>query len=55
MAKIRILTAREVNALPEGFHADDGNLYLRVRNDDSRAWVFRYKVAGKVRELGWVR
>lgn len=52
MAKIRILTARGVNALPEGFHADGGNLYLRVRNDDSRAWVFRYKEAGKVRELG---
>ncbi len=52
MAKIKILTARQVTTLLLGFHPDGGNLYLRVRNTGSRAWVFRYKIAGKVIELG---
>jgi len=46
MAKIKILTARQVTTLLSGFHPDGGNLYLRVRNTGSRAWVFRYKIAG---------
>jgi hypothetical protein len=52
MAKIKILTTRQVTTLLSGFHPDGGNLYLRVRNTGSRAWVFRYKIAGKVIELG---
>jgi len=43
MAKIKLLTARQVNTLPAGFHSDGGNLYLRVRDSGSRSWVFRYK------------
>ena len=43
MAKIKLLTARQVGTLSAGFHADGGNLYLRVRNSGSRSWVFRYK------------
>ena len=45
------LTARQVDALPEGFHSDGGNLYLRVKGG-SRAWVYRFKDKGRVRELG---
>ena len=52
MAKIKLLTARQINTLPVGFHADGGNLYLRVRDNCSRAWVFRYKIAGKATEIG---
>jgi len=52
MAKIKLLTAREVNTLPVGFHKDGGNLYLKVRDTGSRAWVFRYKLAGKAIEIG---
>jgi len=52
MAKIKLLTARQVNTLPAGFHSDGGNLYLRVRDTGGRAWVFRFKIAGKVIELG---
>jgi len=52
MAKIKLLTAREIGTLPPGFHSDGGNLYLRVRDSNSRSWVFRYKLAGKVIELG---
>jgi len=52
MAKIKLLAARAIDTLPPGFHSDGGNLYLRVRDTGSRAWVFRYKLAGKVIELG---
>jgi len=52
MAKIKLLTARQINTLPVGFHSDGGNLYLRVRDNGSRAWVFRYKIAGKATEIG---
>jgi integrase len=60
MAKIKLLTTRQINTLPEGFHADGGNLYLRVRDSGSRSWVFRYKrrekrddkVLDKVTEIG---
>jgi integrase len=50
--KINRLTARRVDALGPGFHADGGGLYLRVRNTGSRSWVFRYSRASKVREIG---
>lgn len=52
MAKIKLLSARQIDTLPTGFHSDGGNLYLRVRDTGGRAWVFRYKLAGKVVELG---
>ncbi len=60
MAKIKLLTARQVNTLSAGFHSDGGNLYLRVRDTGSRSWVFRYKrrekcdekVSDKVIEIG---
>ncbi len=45
------LTVRQVDTLPDGFHSDGGNLYLRVKGG-SRAWVYRYKDKGRVRELG---
>lgn len=45
------LTVRQVETLPDGFHSDGGNLYLRVKGG-SRAWVFRFKDKGRVREIG---
>lgn len=52
MARIKLLTARQVDHLPAGFHSDGGNLYLRVRDAGSRSWVFRYKLAGRTVEIG---
>lgn len=52
MASIKLLSARQVDTLGAGFHSDGGNLYLRVRESGSRSWVFRYKAAGKVVEIG---
>jgi integrase len=53
MAKrIGLLAPRQVDTLNAGFHADGGNLYLRVKDTGARSWVFRYKLKGKVKELG---
>jgi integrase len=52
MARIHRLTAREVETAGVGTHADGGCLYLRVRPNGSRAWVFRATVGGRVREIG---
>ncbi|MBU2804052.1 tyrosine-type recombinase/integrase [Acidithiobacillus ferridurans] len=47
------LTTRQVSTLKDGNHSDGDGLYLRVRNQGrARSWVFRWKQAGKVRELG---
>ena len=47
-----IISPNTVKTLPTGFHADGGNLYLRVKDTGARSWVFRYKKAGKAKELG---
>jgi integrase len=47
------LTARQAETLPDGLHADGGNLYLLVRyGGKGRAWVFRWKAQGKTRQIG---
>nr|MBA3670130.1 DUF4102 domain-containing protein [Sphingomonas sp.] len=51
MAKIRLLKPRQVETLGVGTHADGGNLFLRVRSQHSRQWIFRYKQRGRVREI----
>ena len=40
-----------IESLPDGLHADGGNLYLRKRGG-SRSWIFRYKLNYKTFELG---
>ena len=50
--KLNRLTARQVDTLKVGNHPDGGNLYLRVKDTGARSWVFRYKLSGKVTELG---
>lgn len=51
MANISLLTARQVDTLADGFHADGGNLFLKVKGN-GRSWVFRYKQSGKARDIG---
>lgn len=47
------LSARAVTALKTpGMHADGAGLYLRVRGETIRSWVFVWHVAGKRREMG---
>jgi len=50
--KINKLSAREVATAGVGKHGDGGGLWLRVRANGSRAWVFRFTRNGRVREAG---
>lgn len=54
--ELKILSAVKVaSAKPQAgeyFLNDGGGLYLRVRPDGSRAWIFRYTFGGKRRKLG---
>lgn len=53
MASLNRLSELKVKGkLAPGWHADGGNLFLRVRESGTRSWFFRYKVAGRVREIG---
>lgn len=52
--KLKRLKALDVERteLKAGMHADGGGLYLRVAPGGSRQWIFRYKRAGKLIDLG---
>lgn len=50
--RINKLTAIEIKTAGIGKHGDGGGLWLRVRPNGSRAWVFRYTRNGKSREMG---
>ena len=46
------LTAAKVRTADPGRYGDGGGLYLLVRPEGSRFWLFRYVIAGKMREMG---
>jgi integrase len=46
------LSAQKVKTAAPGRYGDGNGLYLLVRSADARFWVFRYKVAGRMREMG---
>lgn len=46
------LTARQVQTLGPGYHADGDGLYLQVTATGARSWILRYQLAGKRREMG---
>jgi integrase len=47
------LTAVAVkNALQRGYYGDGGGLYLQVGASGAKSWVFRYKVGGRLHEMG---
>lgn len=47
------LTAVAVrNAARRGYYNDGGGLYLQVSSSGAKSWVFRYRVAGKLHEMG---
>ena len=49
---INVLNVKQVQTLPAGRYGDGGGLYLLVRDSGSRFWLFRYKLGGKMREMG---
>ena len=53
MVRRRALSAREVDAIrEEGMHWIDDNLYLQIRSQGTRSWLFRHWVEGKPKVLG---
>lgn len=47
------LTALQVKRLTEpGYYADGAGLYLQVAKGGSKSWLFKFKLAGKAREMG---
>lgn len=46
------LTARQVQTLGPGYHADGDGLYLQVTASGARSWILRYQIAGRRREMG---
>jgi hypothetical protein len=39
-------------ATKRGYLSDGGGLYLQISADGAKSWVFRYRDAGRLRELG---
>jgi hypothetical protein len=57
ITKERALTPLFVKNAPPGFHCDGGGLYLAVKPLSSgagvsRSWIFRFRRAGRLRDLG---
>ena len=47
------LTDKAVQAKKaKGLYADGGGLYLQVSGSGGRSWVFRFKRAGRARDMG---
>ncbi|MFC3934765.1 Arm DNA-binding domain-containing protein, partial [Acidovorax facilis] len=50
---INRLTALKVQRLKQpGYHADGAGLYLCVKPSGAKSWIFRYRFAGREREMG---
>lgn len=53
MARIRVLTALKIRQnLKPGMYGDGLGLYLKVRDGNSKSWIFRYRIGGKLRDMG---
>lgn len=47
------LSALQVNRLAEpGYHHDGGGLYLQISASLTKSWIFRYRMQGKLRDMG---
>jgi integrase len=48
----KLSAAAVKNAVRRGYYSDGGGLYLQVGATGSKSWVYRYKVGGKLYEMG---
>jgi len=54
MTRIRVLSALKIKQnLKPGMYADGLGLYLKVRPGNSKSWIFRYRIKGKLRDMGF--
>jgi hypothetical protein len=53
MVRIRVLSALKIKQdLKPGMYADGLGLYLQVRSGNAKSWIFRYRIDGKLRDMG---
>ncbi|MFM0557070.1 integrase arm-type DNA-binding domain-containing protein [Paraburkholderia sediminicola] len=48
----RLSALRIAKKVAPGHYADGGGLYLQIADSGARSWVFRFKLNGRVREMG---
>ena len=48
----RLSALRIAKEIDPGHYADGGGLYLQIADSGARSWVFRFKLNGRVREMG---
>jgi integrase len=49
---IALMPLRQIDRLPPGLHAVSPCLYAAVNGKGGRSWIYRYRDAGKTREMG---
>jgi hypothetical protein len=53
MVRIRVLSALKIKQdLKPGMYADGLGLYLQVRAGSAKSWIFRYRINGRLRDMG---
>lgn len=53
MVHIKVLTALKIKqSLKPGLYSDGLGLYLQVRSEHNKSWVFRYRANGRLRDMG---
>ena len=48
----RLSALRVAKEVVPGHYADGGGLYMQIADSGARSWVFRFKLDGRVREMG---
>ncbi|MFM0249881.1 tyrosine-type recombinase/integrase [Paraburkholderia sediminicola] len=48
----RLSALRVAKEVAPGHYADGGGLYMQIADSGARSWVFRFKLSGRVREMG---
>jgi integrase len=48
----RLSALRVAKEVAPGHYADGGGLYMQIADSGARSWVFRFKLGGRVREMG---
>ncbi|MGN6286630.1 MAG: tyrosine-type recombinase/integrase [Afipia sp.] len=53
MVQIKVLTSLKVKQLNEpGLYSDGLGLYLQVRSETNKSWIFRYRAGSRLRDMG---
>ncbi|CAB3810595.1 hypothetical protein LMG27177_07320 [Paraburkholderia fynbosensis] len=48
----RLSALRVAKEVTSGHYSDGGDLYMQIADSGARSWAFRFKLGGRVREMG---